>query len=203
MTLPRRYRRFPGIHAASDLQGVDVLRPARDPGPAGKVTQAARLLAGQDVDLLYCDDDWLPAPDWAAGFVASARARPGTVICASGFDVHRLGLIPGPERPRGDGPGAGFVDIAQGFGGVLIRPDWLEDFTPEADAWAVDDIALSAAFARKGRVIWKEAGLRALTRPLADPHRLQDSRINGIDRATANRQVAARLARRHHIWSEP
>ncbi|HHL21584.1 MAG TPA: hypothetical protein ENJ52_08655 [Aliiroseovarius sp.] len=204
MTLPQRYRRFPGDHAPPGrLPGVEILRPGTDPGPAGKAVPAAQRLAGQDIDLLYCDDDWLPAPNWAAGFIAAARARPGTVICASGFDVHRLGLIPGPKQPRGDGPGAGFVDIAQGFGGVLIRPGWLADFTPTPDAWAVDDIALSAHFARRGRPIWKEPGLRTLTRPLADPHRLQDARIGGIDRATANRQVAARLARRHHIWSEP
>lgn len=199
VTLPRHYRRFPGSHAAPALPGAEVVRPARDMGPAAKVLAAARLLRGQDCHLLYCDDDWLYHPRWAEGFLATARARPGCAIAASGFSARRLGLSPAPHLPDGEA-GGGYVDIAQGFAGVLLRPDWLDAPPAVAQAWAVDDIWLSAQYARAGRRIWKQPGLRGHATPLADPGRLQDAVIDGRDRDAANRAAAQAMARAYGIW---
>ncbi len=203
MTLPRHYRRFPGTHLPPDLPGVEVLRPDSDPGPAGKVLNPASKVRGQNCNLLYCDDDWIYDPDWSAGFLAAARSRPDRdVICASGYDIHRLGLTSGTKKPRGEGTASGCVDIAQGFAGVLLRPDWLDEtiFEPPREAWPVDDIWLSANFERLGLKIWKAAGLRALATGVEDPGNLQDAKIGGLDRNLANRQAAQLCADRFGIW---
>jgi len=191
LTLPRHYRRFPGEHPLPNLCGVEVLRPQGDVGPIAKVSAAARLLRCQNCHLLYCDDDWLPGPGWAQGFLDAARGAPEQVICASGFSARRLGL---PVS-------ASATHIAQGFAGVLIRPEWLDDLalTPPRDAWAVDDIWLSAHFARRGRVIEEMPKLRSAT-ALPDPGNLQDATLDGANRAQANRRLAQHLAETYQIW---
>ena len=202
VTLPRHYRRFPGHHPAPDLPGAEILRPEADPGPIAKALHAARHLRGQPCQLLYCDDDWLYQPGWASGFLAAARQHPGAVICASGYDATRLGLACGDGLPRGDGKEQGYVDIAQGFAGVLIRPEWLQadNLTAPDAAWAVDDIWLSALHARAGRKICKAGALRRLMAPLAEPQALQQARIGGLARDEANRMTARHVARHFGIW---
>lgn len=142
VTLPRQYRRFPGDHAVPDLSGgAEVLRPQEDLGPAAKILHAARALqGGQDLDLLYCDDDWAYGPGWVDAFRAARAAHPEAVLAG--------GATFGAARLKLSGP-----PIAQGFaGGVMIRPDWLDDIamSPPPDiAWAVDDIWLSGALAAR------------------------------------------------------
>jgi len=191
LTIPRQYRRFPGSYALPKLEGVEVLRPERDPGPIGKVSEAVHFLRGRPCHLLYCDDDWLYGPGWAQGFLDTARTHPGAVIATSTFNVRRLGLT------GGDG-----ARIAQGFGGVIIDPNWLgtSALTPPASAWAVDDIWLSAQYARTGRTIIEASHLRRQVQPLADPDRLQDAVVKGENRADANRKMAHHLAAEYGIW---
>ncbi len=195
LVLPRHYRRFPGHHVPPPLEGVEILRPAEDAGPIAKLAPAVRLLRGegrQGCHLLYCDDDWLNGPGWAQGFLDAARARPGAVIAASIFSARRLGLSSPADSP----------DIAQGFAGVLLSPGWLDEaaLAPPPEAWAVDDIWLSAQYARLGRRIVRPAGLRAHAAPLLEPARLQDARLDGADRATANRRLAQRQVTEYGIW---
>jgi len=49
----------------------------------------------------------------------------------------------------------GFADIAMGFAGVLIDPEWLSGpgFDPPDIAWPVDDIWLSGHLARQNIAI--------------------------------------------------
>ena len=192
LCLPETYRRFPGRHKLPELPGVSVLRPHTDPGPVGKLTLAARTLRGQDCQLLYCDDDWLYGPGWTWAFTQAARNTPEAVICASGFSARRLGLTGAKGR----------ADIAQGFAGVLLRPDWLDDtaLAPPPEAWAVDDIWLSAQYARLGRKIIQPPGLRVHASPLPDPGRLQDTVLDGENRAESNHRLAHRLATEYRIW---
>ncbi len=195
LTIPKSYRRFPGTFALPDLPGVEVLRTQTDLGPASKVLPAAKALQGQKCQLLYCDDDWIYAPDWSAGFLRAAKAQPKkTVICASGYNVGRLGVKSSAQQ--------GCVDIAQGFGGVLIQPEWLPPaaFTPPECAWAVDDIWLSGMFAKQEIPVWNEASLRGLASPIADPGNLQGANIAGQDRANANRETVSHLSKAYGIW---
>ena len=88
---------------------------------------------------------------------------------------------------------------------MLLSPDWLDDaaLSPPRAAWAVDDIWLSAQYARLGREIIHAPDLRAHATPLPDPDRLQDATLDGANRAGANRRLAQRLAAEYRIWGAP
>lgn len=187
LSLPERYARFPGPVTPPALpEGVTLLRPGADLGPATKALPAARVLAGRDMRLIYCDDDWLPAPDWAAQLLTDAKDAATT---AQAWDIARLGRA---------GTGA---DIAQGFAGVCIRPDWLAgpDMDPPPEAVEADDIWLSGQLARQGIPIRARPEARRRMRPaFDDAHALQDS----TPRDAVNRACAALVHARYGIWPE-
>lgn len=202
LAIPRRYRRFPGPVEVPPLPaGVTLLRPAQDAGPALKLLAAARYLRGQGVRLIYCDDDWDYAPGWAAAL--EAAWTPGRVASAAPFAVRRLRRA-APYAPEGSPHAPPGAWIAQGFAGVLLAPDELPAGAlamPPAAAWAVDDIWLSAQFARAGLGITTVPAARALAVPRAVPGpQLQDARIEGQDRAAANRACAALAHARYGLW---
>ncbi|MBK1635260.1 glycosyltransferase family A protein [Rhodovulum adriaticum] len=193
LALPRQYRRFPGTFPRPALpDGVVLLRLDTDPGPAAKVLPAARALAGTGARLVYCDDDCLYGPGWLAALCA-AQDGPDTVVAASGFAVTALRRR---STPAGD------TDIAQGFSGVLIRPDMIPsdayDIPPAA--WAVDDIWLSGHYARQDLPIRLAPAARAACTPLNRPGALQDAKIDGQTRAGANAACADLLHSRYGLW---
>ncbi len=107
--LPRRYRRFPDYDGSlPELpKGVEVRRAAEDLGPATKVLFAAEALRGQDLDLLYCDDDRIYTPLWAETLLADRPAHPRAALALQGFQMHHLGLpevtAPAPRVRKGKG----------------------------------------------------------------------------------------------------
>jgi len=204
ITIPRTYRRFPGVHALPPLpEYVDILTPADDPGPAGKILPAARAFAGQDCDILYCDDDCAYAPHWACAFLEARKAKgQNTVIAGSGFDVVRLGLGPAKQARRGKDAPAGLIDVAQGFCGVLVRPEHFDHITHNMPpmAWPVDDVWLSGNFARLGLPIWKAKGIRDMCTPRSQPGDLQGAVVRGATRAQSNRACAAYVQKNFGVW---
>ena len=68
--VPAAYRRFPewGGALPEVPPGVRIIRTPQDFGPATKILPAARAYRGQEVELLYADDDQCYQPGWAAGF---------------------------------------------------------------------------------------------------------------------------------------
>ncbi|MEI4488550.1 glycosyltransferase family 2 protein [Frigidibacter sp. MR17.14] len=107
--IPRRYRRFPDYDGAlPDVpRGVEICRVDEDLGPATKVLFAAQALRGEDVDLLYCDDDRLYTPIWAETLLAARPAHPRAALCLQGFHLRHIGLPevtePAPRMRRGRG----------------------------------------------------------------------------------------------------
>lgn len=196
------YARFPDWDGAlPDVPaGVEILRGA-DLGPATKILHAARANQGQDVDLLFCDDDRVYPPHWSRNFCAARGARPGAALCWRGMMVHwKIGGAPRATMPQAvPRPDwlkrierlvssaedrlflrSGHVDMFEGCGGVMVRPEMFDDsdFDIPEVARSVDDVWLSGMLARKGVPIWLIAGQRspALTAahraaPLADPAR--------------------------------
>lgn len=196
LCLPRHYARFPGPVVLPVLPaGVEVLRDAQDHGPACKALIAARHLRGGPGRLIYCDDDWILGPGWAAALLAAQRGQ--EAVTGQGFGVERLGRV-SSARP-------GYCDIAQGYSGVLIVPDWLADAVPpdDAAARAMDDIWLSAHLAARGIGIRVAPTARQAMLPAYDDaHGLQDAVIAGAGRGEANRRCAAMMQDRHGIWPE-
>lgn len=186
LVLPHRYTRFPGPVTPPALpEGVTLLRTETDLGPATKALPAARALAGRDLRLIYCDDDWIYPPDWAARLLTDTEEA----TTGQAWDIARLGR-------KGTG-----TDIAQGFSGVCIRPRWLAapDMAPPPDALPADDIWLSGQLARQGVPLHARSAARRAMRPaFDDAHALQDI----TRRDAANRACAALVNARYGIWPE-
>lgn len=225
VTIPRSFRRFPDWDGTLPEvpAGVEILRVDHDLGPATKVLPVARMLRGQDVDLVFCDDDAELPGHWLRAMRHVARDRPGFCIAAMGFDLitlltaprppERLPRVkwlssaspPDPERQRrAILESAGFADIAMGHGGVMVRPDWFPDaaFDVPPVVWAVDDIWLSGWLEVQGIPVWADPRI-----PVPQDLRLADALeaavIEGHDRNAANRAGTAWWRARAGIWPIP
>lgn len=237
--IPERYRRFPDYDGAlPDVpQGVTVVRSDSDLGPASKVLFAARELRGKDAQILFCDDDKIFAPTWAADLFAAQAGRPGECVALNGKAIPAHRGKPGPFQPKAVRTGnldlplrarrlchkfastllgrdtprpmrrtiakAGYVDILQGLGGVVVRPEFFDDTAydiPDA-VWTVDDVWLSGLLAWKNIPIWLPAGIEEpVTTEAHDIASLYRSTIEGINRKEANRASVAYMQERFGIW---
>lgn len=240
--IPRRYRRFPDWDGRLPEvpRGIRICRAEEDLGPATKVLFAAEELRGQDLGLLYCDDDRTYAPEWSHRLLRAWRRRPQGTIASCGWDLDHLGL-PLPEadpQPRfglqvrrmdpeyrylrtrqrigrlfggAKGPKpqrnligrSGHCHVAEGFGGVLIRPDWLpqEAWQIPPVLWAVDDVWLSGHLTRTGHAPWLPARAHRLrTGGVSDVAALADATLDGAGRAEANLRCARHFIETYGIW---
>ena len=91
-------------------------------------------------------------------------------------------------------PDCGYADIAEGFSGVLVKPDMFDDesFDIPPVLWAVDDVWLSGCLARKDIPIWVEkivvkGGKKNNESDGAGITALFDAVIDGHDRRQANK----------------
>lgn len=91
--IPKSYRRFPdwGGGLPDVPEGVTIVRSDEDFGPATKILPAVRAYRGQEVELLYVDDDHVYAPDWAEMSLALRKAHPEAVLCAGARTVEMSG----------------------------------------------------------------------------------------------------------------
>lgn len=191
VSIPRRYRRFPGAVPDPDLPpGAILRRTSEDYGPA---TKLLGVLEDPEVnDILYCDDDWSYAPTWAETLTA-ARTASDTAVAASTFPVSRIRRTAQP----------GLDQVAQGFAGVLVNRDMFQPdifHLPDA-AFATDDIWLSGYMAARNIPVVQAPRARALYAPVTvEGPQLQDSQVRGASRAEANIACADALTRLFGIW---
>ena len=205
------------LFAARDLRGqaVDILYCDDDhhysPGwsaglLAGRARhpEAAVAAAGRTVASLQLPDNH-PKPQ--------PQARHAPVLNERlGFQLRRLWAEyrhrKGPPMPFGipfrTVVRSGYTDIAEGYRGVAIRPDFLDDVAFEIPPvmWSVDDIWLSGMMARRGIDIWAEAGPvrgRVIVQASAAVP-LFLAEIDGARRREANRACALYLQRTYGIW---
>jgi hypothetical protein len=245
--IPQSYRRFPdwGGGLPDVPEGVTIRRVDHDFGPATKVLPAARAYRGQDIELLYVDDDQHYAPDWAARFLELRKLHPEAAVCAAPSSLQRMGSRPNPDalQPRVvlapvflDQPvyqlrrlgraavnavlrrrsqpalrppyrmleQSGYADIAEGYAGVALRPDFLDDlaFDIPPVIWAVDDVWLSGHLARRGVPIWADRRLNLSQTFLAASSTLSLFRaeIEGAGRTAANLACIDHMRATYGIW---
>lgn len=239
--IPRTYRRFPQWGGAlPDVpDGVTIRRTDEDLGPATKILPAVRSRQGQDIDLIYVDDDRIFAPDWGERCLSVRRDHPHAAICGAGFHVWRYGYrsADGPE-PRAVptlGPRlqvatylrrasrffrrsadveteaawrrftrSGHVDIAAGYGGVMVRPAFFGDdaFRIPPMHWIVDDIWLSGMLTWAGVNIWADRHLFDVREILATSRHfaLYKMVIEGKGRISANKACIEHMRDAYGIW---
>ena len=242
--IPRSYRRFPqwGGGLPEVPEGVTIVRVDEDLGPATKILPAARAWRGQDVVLLYLDDDHCAAPGWAGRHLRLRRRHPEAALCASGSTLERMGAAPNPGRGiphgvvapdgveqlgfqlrrlaavllepvRGKSPlrpsfrrldRSGHVDIAEGVGGVSLRPEAFDDaaWSIPPVLWAVDDVWLSGHLERRGVPIWADQSLNLVRKvgAIDATHALYRATIEGANREQANLACVNHMRQAYGIW---
>lgn len=242
--IPRSYRRFPqwGGSLPEVPEGVRIVRVDEDLGPATKILPAVRAYRGQDIDLLYVDDDNHYAPDWAGQVLKLRQKHPNTALCAKGLTVQRVGrpwsateplpravaaphasqqigyhfwrMMDNIRRPDPAKPQfrywyrildqSGYLDIAEGYAGVAIRPEYLDDavFDIPPVLWAVDDVWISGHLTRCGIPIWadKSLNLSRVYAELRQQYPLFKAVLDGADRQEANLACVDYMRETYGIW---
>jgi hypothetical protein len=233
LNIPRSYRRFGPCTSLPDVpKGVRIVRTEEDFGPASKVLPTVFDHRGQDVEILFCDDDEEYDPEWAGRFLASRAQHPKAAIVGKGYHLASLRgyhlktgaafqpraqrgnkviyglyhLATGFRRKLGYFRRPGFVDILEGYRGALVRPEF---FPPDAalippDLWLVDDPWLSGQMMRLGVPIWAMAGLpsRAMGIGAAQEVPLRRLVHNGKGRRALDIACINHLRETYGIWPE-
>lgn len=190
--IPQRYRRFP--HWDGQLPqvpaGVTIRRCEQDWGPATKILPATRDYAGQNVDLLFCDDDKVYDRHWHARFKRARAEHPHACIVEAGENLPDIdeAARPADRLPRAKRwtkkplsyrlkrlfslfmikspmyANSGYVDIIAGHAGVMVKPSWFDELAWDIPdiIWTVDDPWLSGHLERRGIPIWLMAEVRRM-----------------------------------------
>ena len=98
---------------------------------------------------------------------------------------------------------SGYVDIAQGLGGVAVRPHFFDEtfFDIPDLAFPVDDIWLSANYARRGLGIWASHRVKVPREYYtSDESALVDSEFSGLSRAQSDLAVIHLAQETFGIW---
>ncbi len=109
--------------------------------------------------------------------------------------IARLGGPALIEPPRRTIIRSGYGDFFEGYGAVMLSPDFLppECFDIPKFAWPVDDIWISGQLVRSGHSIWVLGGTHE-PRPMAHHFETQSALhhtvIQGQDRGNSNRETA-------------
>lgn len=100
--LSRSYQRFPDWDGTLPEvpEGVEIRLVDEDWGPATKVLPAVRDFHGQDLDILFCDDDQFYPPHLAAEFLKARKRHPDAPIAASPSKDWSLTPVTDPNNKR-------------------------------------------------------------------------------------------------------
>lgn len=240
--LPRRYRRFPEYEGQlPELpKSVRIVIVEDDFGPASKVLHAASELSGEDIPILFCDDDRIYPRNWSQGLLEAYYRRPNECIAIAGRHLHDLlpeavqnntcdrakigkeyfdpvyryrrmrqqwqekRLITKGQKPaRRLVARAGYVDLLQGYGGVLVLPTFIDAlfYSIPNDLWMVDDIWLSGHLARRNIPIWLPKR-REICQRSENDHvaALRNSTFSGIDRDGSNLRAISYFQQTYGVW---
>ena len=220
--LPRVFGRFAEpwrLPEVPDDPRIEVRVVERDLGPLTKIAYAVAE-ADPGWDVVACDDDQSYPRDWLARFVEARVDRPDDPLVLSGSQfasapgscplprarykglVHRLRRILEPGLPPWSRPG--YVDIAEGWAGICVKPAWFgPDFMEIPDAVRyVDDVWVSAYLASRGRYPWLVApGMSwELGINTEGDGALNTGRFDGLDRDGLNARAVEYLSRRLGVW---
>jgi hypothetical protein len=228
--IPASYRRFAGWDGClpSVPAGVSIRRTDIDYGPATKILPAVREFAGQNVDILFCDDDRSYDPDWTKRFLELRPLKPGLCLAEGGKDLEdlkeagrdparmprvklRIGTLKGrletafrsKKRPISRFSASGYCDVFLGSKGVLVRPEFFARsvFDIPENLWTVDDFWLSGHLETRDIGIWINGNAPFLwEREIGAVSPLRTFVANGHDRDAANDACVEYYRRTCGIW---
>ncbi len=233
--IPKKYRRFPLYDGVlPDVpKGVTLCIVDEDFGPATKILPACKDFRGENVQILFCDDDavfpkgWAkklfdiqenrsieavavwgrPIGDYISNEVVSFHGRYAKQIKIQHDIQYRLGRV--LEKLFGYIPlkkpmiVSGYVDVFFGVCGVVVKPIFFdsEAFDIPNEAWAVDDIWLSAYLAKKNIPIYSPWRLSCPhSSESANVESLLTLEVEGKKRQELNAKAAAYCQNKYKIW---
>lgn len=98
----------------------------------------------------------------------------------------------------------GYVDIMEGYGGVLVKPEFFDDsaWNIPNKLWPVDDIWLSGHVAKKRIGIWLNGDDKSWVSSSAGPiEPLMKATINGLQRRDMNKACVGYMQKRNGVWT--
>ncbi|WP_206614874.1 glycosyltransferase family 2 protein [Paenirhodobacter populi] len=191
--IPLKYRRFPDWDGVlPDVpKGVAIRHSDIDLGPATKILPATREYAGQDIDIIFCDDDKIYDRNWHHRFKIARMKNPNSCIVEAGENLPDISdeMRSADRMPRAKRwvkkplsyrikrvlsffmikspmyANSGYVDIFSGHGGVMVKPEWFDEKAWDIPGilWTVDDPWLSGHLERRGIPIWLMAKVRRMS----------------------------------------
>ncbi len=198
-----------------------------DFGPATKLLPTLSRYAGKNVCIIYCDDDRVYDKNWIARLLHVHEQQPVSCIADEVLEVrnryfankyrknicYRLRRLAsaGLWKPSKNDPYCG--QIAEGFGGVLIRPNFFceKTFKIDEEFSMVDDIWLSAMLA-KNNVLVKFSGRKDDEKSKAvmvenqDLGRIEGSLVKsghqGFDRLNLDWRAIKLANERYGVWDD-
>ncbi|MEI6572522.1 MAG: glycosyltransferase [Alphaproteobacteria bacterium] len=222
LNIPKTYRREAYRYDALPVvpAGVEVLVSDVDYGPATKLLPTLRAFAGQEVNIVFCDDDRLYPRDWLSTLVENAKRHPHDCITVSGGLISQIEAYyryinrPQPSflaplyrrfyalRKRRPVTG-GRADIVGGFGGVLVRPSFFDDaiFTIREEFITLDDTWISGHLARSGVAIRIAEGAEIpAARDVADVSSLKDFKRGAMNQNAIDVACIQYFRETYGIW---
>ena len=168
---------------------VEVIAVEEDFGPATKLIPALLRWKDSSVNLVICDDDRNHDINWIRRLVHAKAEMPDSIVCERGWLLHERNLTAQPvcrvpmAKHGADGgrnwtyrmkrlfsagrwhpnrsiyDSAGFVDVFEGFLGVILDPNDLDIGVSILPDWAYfhDDLWFSGLARSQGRGIWAHA----------------------------------------------
>lgn len=106
-------------------------------------------------------------------------------------------------KPKKSCLSSGFIDIAEGFAGVSVSPDFYSEISWNIPKilWGADDIYLSGWLGVKGVGIWCSHSWIAIENTVASaPSELKRVKINGCDRFLIYDKGIRFFRDKHNIW---
>lgn len=195
----------------------------RDFGPATKVLPAAKKYRGQEIALIYCDDDRDYDREMISTLMSVFNIDTKTAAANEVVKVSRALLKAKYEQRKGtyrllracslgiwDPKNKGGLAnqlIAAGMGGVAIAPDWLKDeafeipdlFRPVDDVWLSGQLtANGVTISRAGQRRSGERVIHGRDVTLIDP--LTRYEHDGMDRAAADAACVEYFQENKKIW---
>jgi len=226
LNIPDVYRKrdLGSINLAKLPDSISVFK-CEDFGPATKLLPTLSRYRGQNVVIIYCDDDRIYEKNMIARLVNCHRDNPRTAVAEEvveiksrfyshiykkdwGYRMRRV-FSAGYWKPNRNNPSKG--QIVQGFGGVLVRPDFfpMKTFEVDDEFFMVDDIWFSAMLAKENvKVRFSERTTAEKSSPVIvngqDLGRFSDSLVASVHHGLTRNDLdwrAIRLAReRYGVW---
>ena len=149
LNIPWKYNRFPDEEInIPELKDNVIINRCKDYGPATKYL--GPIEGGCTDDIMVVVDDDTAYPPNLCKYMSFLHEKDKSAWCVSGFRIDEYikgnGRVPRYDRQE--------IDVTEGYGGVLVRTEWMKKVLDEYPKWKGitynDDVIVSSILAKHG-----------------------------------------------------